>query len=267
MTTSEQGSRATMTGSEGEAAVLVERRDGIAILRLNRPEKHNAINQQLATEAMEALDRLEAEDEVRVIVVTGAGGRAFCAGADMAEATGRGERPRQPSGGVGSGLGRRIAACEKPVIGAINGLCYGGGMSIALGCDFRIAADHATFRLPGAAYGLVVAATLLASAVGPAVAKELILTARVFDVQEALRIGLVNRVVPAAELESTVLESARLIAANSPLAVRESKRIVNLATVPQVAVEAEREADRRLRGGDDHVVRFKQAADRVLKRS
>ena len=138
-------------------------------------------------------------------------------------------------------------------------------MSVALACDFRLAAEHATFRLPGANYGLVVAATMLTSAVGPGMAKELILTARVFDAREALAIGLVNHVVPPAELEPLALEYGRLIAGNSPLAVCHSKRIINVAAISVAAQQEEAKANRLLRGGDDHTTRFNLAADRVLK--
>ncbi len=137
-------------------------------------------------------------------------------------------------------------------------------MSIALSCDFRLASEKATFRLPGASYGLVVAATLLASAIGPAMAKELIFTARPFDAAEALRIGLVNRVLPEWDLERAALESARLIAGNSPLAVAHAKRVIN-AAISAAGLEQEAEANRALRGGEDHVARFGAAADRIIR--
>ncbi|MGI8552117.1 MAG: enoyl-CoA hydratase/isomerase family protein, partial [Dehalococcoidia bacterium] len=140
------------------------------------------------------------------------------------------------------------------------------GMSIALACDFRFAADSAVFRMPGTSYGLVVSATLLASAVGPAAAKDLLFTARTFQAREARDLNLVSRVVPAAELEPLALDYAQMIAANSPQAVRYAKRVVNLATVLQVALDEEQQVNQLLRGGDDHTNRFNAAADRVLKR-
>ena len=236
------------------------------ILRLNRPEKRNAVNEQMSAEALDALDNFEANAEIRCIIVTGAGEQSFCAGQDMAEASGREAKPELVRGGGASGFARRLAACEKPVIGAINGFCYGGGLSIALACDFRLAAETATFRLPGASYGLVVSATLLTTAVGAAMAKDLTFTARTFDAQEALRIGLVNRVLPSGELEPTVLEYARMIVANSPLAIGRAKSIINTAAISSAALEEEQEANKVLRGGDDNVSRFADAADRVLKR-
>ena len=254
-------------GAAGPAAViLVERHEAVAILRFNRPEKHNAVNEQMSAEALDALDACERDEAIRCIIVTGAGGRAFCAGQDMAEASGRIERPAAVRGGGASGLARRIGEFQKPVIAAINGVCYGGGLSIALSCDFRLASVNATFRLPGASYGLVVAATLLTSAIGPAMAKDLIFTARTFDAQEALRIGLVNQVQPVAELESATLEYGRMIAANSPQAIWHAKRVINTAAISAAALEAEAEANRALRDGEDHVARFNEATDRVVKR-
>jgi enoyl-CoA hydratase/carnithine racemase len=257
---------ATERRETGAAQALLERHGAVALLRLNRPEKHNAVNEQMSVEARELLDAAEAEDEVRVIVLTGAGSRAFCAGQDMAEATGRVERSTEARGGGAGGLAQRLGECEKPVIAAINGLCYGGGMSVALNCDLRFAAETATFRLPGTQYGLVVSATLLASAIGPAAAKDLLFSARVVDAQEALRIGLAQRLVPAEDLEQVTLAYAQEIAANSPLAIRHTKRVVNAATVLEVALEEERTANRLLRGGPDHTTRFSAAADRVLGR-
>ena len=258
MTTSERDGAAT-------ALVLEERRETITLLKLNRPEKHNAVNEQMSVEVIDALDRLEADDDVRVIILTGAGQRAFCAGADMAQASGRTERPQEIRGGGAAGIARRLFACEKPVIGAINGFCYGGGLSIALCCDIRLASETATFRVPGANYGLVVSATWLAGVVGPMMAKDLLFTARPFDAAEALRIGLVNRLTPLAELESLAWEYAQMIAGNSPIAIRYAKRVVNKQAWLQVALDEEAAVDKLLRGSDDHVARFNQAADRVLK--
>lgn len=252
-------------GSKDAGLVLLERQGPVALLRLNRPEKHNAVTEQMSAEAVDLLDALEADDEVRATIVTGAGSRAFCAGQDMAEASGRVERPAVIRGGGASGIARRLAACTKPVIGAINGFCYGGGLSIALSCDFRLAADSAMFRMPGTTYGLVVSATLLTSVVGPGAAKDILFTARAFDAAEARDLGLVSRVVPGSELETLAWEYAHMVATNSPIAVRHAKRVVNLQALQPMAMEAEQEVNRLLRGGDDNVARFNDAASRVLK--
>ena len=249
-----------------QPAVLIEHDDALGILRLNRPEKRNAVNEQMSAEALDALNAFEADDAIRCIVVTGSGQQSFCAGQDMGEASGRVEKSSEVRGGGASGLARRLSECEKPVIAAINGFCYGGGLSIALSCDFRLAADHATFRLPGASYGLVVAATLLTSAVGPAMAKDLTFTARTFDAAEALRIGLVNRLFSGEELEPSVRDYARQIVANSPLAIRHAKRVINAAAISAAGLEEEALANRVLRGGDDNVTRFNEATDRILRK-
>jgi enoyl-CoA hydratase len=245
--------------------VQVEQADHVGLVRLNRPEKRNAVNEQMSAQALDAFDAFEKDQEIRCIILTGTGVQSFCAGQDMAEASGRVERPAEIRGGGASGLARRIADCEKPVLAAINGYCYGGGLSIALSCDFRLASTAATFRLPGATYGLVVAATLLTAAVGPGMAKDLTFTARTFDADEALRIGLVNRLLPPDELLPVAKEYAAMIAANSPLAVAHAKRVINAAAVSSRAANLELEANKVLRGGADNVARFNEATDRVVK--
>lgn len=245
----------------GELAV-VERIEGGVIVRMNRPEKRNAVNKALAAAVVAALDRAEADDEVRVIVLTGTGA-SFCAGQDMGEATGRVER--QPGGAGGSaGLNARLARVQKPVIAAINGYCMGGGTVTALHCDIRLCSERASFRFPGAGYGLVVAAAYLPAAVGQARAKDLILTGRTIDAAEAYEMGLVNRVVPPEELGPLAREYARMIAANSPGAVRYAKQVIDLAALREEAIAREVEVNRELRSGDEHHARFRAATDRVV---
>lgn len=243
---------------------LVERATGGMIVRMNRPEKRNAVNDALAAAVIAALDAAEADAAVRAIILTGSGD-SFNAGQDFAEATGRVARDERYGGAGGSmGLSRRLARFEKPVIGAINGHCMGGGTITALYCDIRIADETATFRFPGAAYGLVVAASLLPAAVGQARAKDLIFTARTIDAREASEMGLVNRVVPAEQLEPVCLEYLAMIAANSPEALRASKRTINLAAWHEEAMAYERQANERLRTLPDHGDRFGRAADRIV---
>lgn len=247
-----------------EQEAVLERRDGaVAVLTLNRPARHNAINHAMGRQLGDAIDRLAADDDVRVIVITGAGEKAFCAGADMAEAVGA-ERPEGPGGAGHAYL--RMEACAKPVIAAVNGYCYGGGAALAARCDLRLAARTATFRFPGAEYGLVVAAAHLPRLVGTAMAKELIFSARRFDAEEAGRIGFVNRLLEPEELMPAVMALAASIAANSPAAVRESKTVIDAATLMPTALDREAEANRRLRAGDDHRHRFRDAARRVTGR-
>lgn len=242
--------------------LLRELRDGVAFLRMNRPEKHNAFNRELALAVSGAMDELEADEAVRVVVLTGTG-KAFCAGADMTEALASFD-----SGGRGDAMAQavvRVARCAKPVIAAVNGYAFGGGAVLAIVCDLRLASERASFRFPGASYGLVAGDSQLPRLVGPAKAKELIFTARVVEAQEAERIGLVNRVVPHDELEGAAWELARQIAEQSPEAVRWSKAVIDAATTVEKGIELEMEANRALRGSPDHLARFRVATERVAK--
>lgn len=243
--------------------VLIDRpAPGVAILRFNRPDKRNAFNYALSTAVIHALDELEGDDGVRCVILTGAG-KAFSAGADMTEALEQIE-----GGGRGDGMAQaviRVARFPKPVIAGVNGAAFGGGAALAIACDIRIASPVASFRFPGAVYGLVVGGSQLPRLIGPARAKELLFTARVVDATEAERIGLVNRVVPADRLESECIEMAALIASHSPDAVVWTKRVVDRATEVDAGVEAEIEANQRLRGSRDHVERFREATRRVTE--
>ena len=242
--------------------LLSDVRDGVAFLRMNRPEKHNAFNADLSRAVSNAMDELDADDDVRVVVLTGAG-KAFCAGADMTEALASFD-----SGGRGDVMAQavvRVARFPKPVIAAVNGYAFGGGAALACACDIRLASERASFRFPGASYGLVVGGSQLPRIVGAAKAKELIFTARVVEAEEAERIGLVNRVVPHDELDGAAWELARRIADQSPDAVRWSKAVIDAATTVEKGIELEIEANRALRGSPDHLSRFRAATERVAK--
>jgi enoyl-CoA hydratase/carnithine racemase len=236
--------------------------DGVAFLRMKRPDKHNAFNRELSLAVCEAIDAAETDGDVRAIVLTGSG-KAFCAGADMNEALASMDAGTR--GDVMAQAVVRLARVAKPVIGAINGYAFGGGAALACACDIRLASERASFRFPGAEYGLVVGASQLARIVGMPAAKELIFTARVVDAPEAERIGLANHVVGHNELDGAAWEMARQIAAQSPNAVRWSKAVIDAATVVEKGIELEIEANRKLRGSPDHVSRFRQATQRVVK--
>ena len=251
-------SRASVVGYN---AITLERDGHVANIRLNRPEKHNAINAEMSAELIECLDALEADEEVRVIVLTGAGEKAFCAGADMAEAVGTAGDSRRDAAARAA---IRLLRTKKPTIAAVNGYAYGGGAVFAIHCDIRICSAAAKFRFVGATYGLVVGASHLPRIVGPAIAKELLFTACVVDSAEALRIGLANRVVPHAELSDVVRKMALAIAENSPRAVIASKEVVDLATTIPDAGKREIEHNLVLRQGEDHRERFREAAARVI---
>jgi enoyl-CoA hydratase len=245
-------------------AIILEREGPISLIRLNRVDKHNAISSQMSAELIECLDALEADDEVRVIVLTGAGEKAFCAGADMAESvammsSGDGRRDHAALANV------RVLRVKKPVIAAVNGYAYGGGALMAICCDIRICSENARFRFVGASYGLVVGGSQLPRIVGAPMAKELLFTARTIDAAEALRIGLANHVVTQTELEDYVMQMAREIVEHSPAAVLASKEVIDIATSTKDAAKKELKHNIELRQSEEHVERFKAATDRVTR--
>ena len=246
-------------------AIILEREGSVATIRLNRPEKHNAINLQMSQELHDCLDALESDDDVRAIIVTGVGDRAFCAGADMTQAVemmASGEERADHA----AQANYRVLRVKKPIIAAVNGYAYGGGGLMAINCDIRLCAENARFRFVGASYGLVVGGSHLPRIIGAPMAKELIFTARTVDSEEALRIGLANHVVPNDELESTALQMANEIATHSPSAVLASKEVIDIATSVKDAGRAELAHNIELRQSDEHRERFRAATDRVTKR-
>ena len=158
----------------------------------------------------------------------------------------------------------RVAGFSKPIIAAVNGYAFGGGAALAVACDIRLASERASFRFPGASYGLVVGGSQLPRIVGASKAKELIFTARVVEAEEAERIGLVDKLVPHETLDGAAWEMAREIAQHSPDALRWSKAVIDAATIVEKGVQLEAEANRALRGADDHVSRFRSATERVV---
>jgi methylglutaconyl-CoA hydratase len=252
--------------SEGEPLV-VESREGVVVtLALNRPERHHALNRALSTAIADAVERAEADPDVRVIILTGTGAKAFCAGADMIETSGLEPQSEFARTSTAGNAIARVTATRLPVIAAINGYCYGGGARLAIACDIRLASETATFRLPGSEYGLVVAAATLPRLVGAAKAKELIFTARKFDAAEALACGLLNAVYPPTALMPAAMEMAQTIAGHSAAAVQTAKRVIDMATLSDEAEALENEANRTLRGSPEQVERFRQATQRVTGR-
>jgi enoyl-CoA hydratase/carnithine racemase len=249
-----------------ESVLIEERRGDVLLLTMNRLERHNALNAELNHWLGDAVRRAE-PDGVSVIVLTGAGEKAFCAGGDMLEMSGveRSERPLPPPEERVNGT-EELSRTPMPVIAAINGYCYGGGARLAIACDIRLASETATFRLPGAEYGLVVAAAALPRLVGASLAKEWIYTARKFDAQEAVSAGLVSSLHAPEELLPAAMAMAEVIAGHSQESVRESKRVIDLATLSDEAQAAESEANGRLRGSDAQTARFRDATRRVTGR-
>lgn len=244
----------------------VLREGAVLVLELHRPARHHAIDRALADALVDATDAAEADADLAAVVVTGSGEKAFCAGQDMLEASG--VEPGATAGATSSAQ-RAVERLERsplPLIAAINGYCFGGGALLAMACDIRLATTGATFRLPGAEYGLVVGAATLPRLVGPAKAKELILTARRFDAAEALACGFLNAVHEPAELRARALALGQAIAANDARAVRESKRVIDIASTAGDARAAERAANAELRGSPGQRARFRAATARVTGR-
>ena len=207
--------------------VLRERRGHIEVLTINRPEARNAINRATALALSDALDDAERDDDVWVVVLTGAGDKAFSAGMDL-KAFATGEFPITDKGF--GGITERIF--PKPLICAANGSALAGGFEIMISCDMVVAADHATFGIPEAQRGLIAGGgglIRLPKLVPLAVAYEMALTADPIDAARAYELGLVNRVVPSAQVLDTAIALAERIAKNAPLAVRTSKDVIRRA--------------------------------------
>jgi 2-(1,2-epoxy-1,2-dihydrophenyl)acetyl-CoA isomerase len=213
------------------APVLLESaQDGIAVLVMNRPDRMNALNNDLATALFGSLQRIAEDDSVRVVVLTGAG-RAFCAGGDLA-AIGKGREANnvkelEPILRAGMGAVLKIRTMPQPVIAAVNGAAAGAGMNVALAADIRISAEEATFGQNFAKVGLFPdygGTYFLPELVGPSKAAEMFYTGDMIDAKMALQLGLVNRVVPAAQLEAEVKAFAAKLAAGPPMAIRAVKK-------------------------------------------
>lgn len=222
-------------------AVLVDVRDAVGWVTINRPEKMNALDAEVRQGLFAALACMAECDDVRVVVLTGAGEQAFCAGGDLKEMSSNALRVPPPD--FVPQLGRNIHL-DKPVIAAVNGIAYGGGFLLAQTCDLCVAADTASFAVTEARWGRGSPwAVPLPWLVPPRVALELLLTAEPIDAARAAAVGLVNRVVPITELVEEAQALACRIAANAPLSVRAAKAMV-YATAELARTAAFEEADR-----------------------
>jgi 2-(1,2-epoxy-1,2-dihydrophenyl)acetyl-CoA isomerase len=234
-------------------AVLEKREGNIATLILNRPERMNALNKDLAVGLNEALDRLETDQEIDVIVIAGAG-RAFCAGGDLG-VIGKGRDKNDLSeldpilrAGMRAVLG--IRTMRQPVIAAVHGAAAGAGMNIALAADIRIASEDATFGQNFAKVGLFPdygGTFFLPELVGPGKAAEMFYTGDMINAAEALRLGLVNRVVPAAQLESEARALAQKIASGPGIGIRAVKRVLFASQKEELTKALEQEVEQQMK--------------------
>ena len=209
----------------------VEREGAVAVLTIDRPEKRNALNATVRAELSAAVEAMAADDAVRVLVITGAGDKAFVAGADIGEFAGR-TPLQQRATMTGARLYDVVAGCPKPVLAMINGFALGGGCELALACDVRIAADTARLGQPEVNLGIIPGGggtQRLPRLVGMGQAMRLVLSGDLIDAAEALRIGLVDVVHPAADLRREVMALAERMASKSPVALRMAKAAVRAA--------------------------------------
>jgi enoyl-CoA hydratase/carnithine racemase len=231
-----------------ENIILKELNGHVALLTLNRPNEMNALNCELMLAIKREIEACDQDGEVRVVVLTGAGDRAFCAGVDLKERAAMTEEEVMES--------RRAAvkpcydvfrAISTPVIAAVNGIALGGGAELALACDIRLASHNARFGHPEIRWGMIPAAGAhqrIRNLVGLGVAKEIMLTGRTLEADEVHRLGIYNHVYEPKQLMPEALAVAHVIAAHQPLAVRQSKRVLDDWAYDDAAFEAEYEASK-----------------------
>ena len=211
----------------GYEYILTECLEGVALITLNRPEKLNALSFGLVRELDAELTQLEDDDAIKAVILTGAGERAFSAGADIHELAGLSADELAGRQEFRNQANWHIATFAKPLIGAINGLAYGGAALLSSSLDIRIGCERTKFRFLAASYGRVNSTWSLPLLVGLPKAKELLYTGREVSAEEAERIGLLNQVVPATQLRDTAIQMAEMIAKNDSRMVQGIKRLLH----------------------------------------
>ena len=227
-------------------SVVVAREDAVAVVTVDRPEALNALDVATLTELRDRLAELAADPEVRAVVLTGAGEKAFVAGADIKYMSGLDIEKAKAWGALGHEAGRLLETMPKATIAAVNGFALGGGCELALACDIRFASTRAKLGQPEINLGIIPGwggTQRLARATTLGFAKELIFTGRLVDADEALRRGLVDAVVEPEELMPKALETARLIASKSPVALAAAKEACNRALQGDHGANLASEAD------------------------
>jgi enoyl-CoA hydratase len=225
--------------------ITLEKRGKVAVLTINRPDKLNALNKQVHAECVSVLDELRKDDSVRVLVITGSGEKAFVAGADIKEFAD--ETPiSQRSTFQERSLFNSIDIFPKPVIAMVNGFCLGGGNELAMACDIRICSENARFAQPEINLGIICGGggtQRLTNLVGEGRAMEMVLTGDMIDAPTAEKIGLVNHVYPADQLEAETMKLAEKIAEKAPIALQLSKEAVKFASRSNLDEGLRREVD------------------------
>ena len=212
---------------------LYEKTEGIATITINRPDALNALNQETLMEISTRLQDAEKDENIRVIVITGAGDRAFSAGADLRMMKGAGPVKGAELSRIGQSLTTQIETSSKPVIAAINGYALGGGIELAMACDIRIASENASIGQPEINVGLIPGwggTQRLPRLIGKGIAKEMIFTGKRIDARTAERHGLVNVVVPPDQFHAKVKELAVELTGKPPIALKYCKKLINDST-------------------------------------
>ena len=212
------------------AQILFEKKGNFAVAAIDRPKALNALNSAVLDELDALLDAVQADAEIRVLILTGSGEKAFVAGADIGEMSNLSEAEGEAFGKKGNDVFRKIETLPIPVIAAVNGYALGGGCELSLACDIRICSDTAVFGQPETGLGITPGfggTQRLARLIGAGMAKQLIYSAKNIKADEALRIGLVNAVYPPEELMPAAQKLAETIARNAPIAVRACKKAIN----------------------------------------
>ena len=226
--------------------IKIAKNNKIGIVTVNRPESLNAMNRDVVIEFISKIEGLLSDGDIRVIIITGSGEKAFIAGADIKLMQKMNKSEAYEFANLGHKLANTIENSDKPVIAAVNGFALGGGSEIALACHIRVASDNAVFAQPEVKIGLLPGwggTQRLPRIIGKGLANELIITGRNVDAQEALEIGLVNRVVSKEELINTCVDIAQLIIKNSPNAISESIKLINLSSGTELNKGLSKEAE------------------------
>jgi enoyl-CoA hydratase len=226
--------------------ILYEKKDGIATITINRPKALNAMSEETIQEILSTLEDIRKDENIKVVVITGAGDRAFSAGADISGMKGRTPLDSKRSSQHGQQMMNEVEDLEKPVIAAINGYALGGGLELAMTCDFRIASENARLGQPEINIGLIPGwggTQRLPRFVGKGLAKEMIFTGRMIDAKTAEQHGLVNKVVPADQLKSAVEELATELSNKPPVAIKVAKQLINNSTETNLRIGLAHESE------------------------
>jgi len=226
--------------------ILYEKKNGVATITINRPKALNSMNEETILEISSTLDDIRKDENVKVVVITGAGNRAFSAGADINMMKGRGTLEGRRSSQLGQRLMNEVEDLEKPVIAAINGYALGGGLELAMACDLRIASENAKLGQPEINIGLIPGwggTQRLPRLVGAGIAKEMIFTGKMIDAKTAERLGLLNVVVPPEQLKKAVKELVMELINKPPIGIELAKQLINNSTETDLRVGLTHEAE------------------------